>query len=179
MKTLLLGSITRNLNIKNRWEQRCSMERRERKMSCLWSTLKFPLPTMHLPRTVVWVIIRWLHQRPKKINFCKTFEAPQQNTDISWQVAAFFLCVGCWGKTSWAIFSSFEQNMQWASLVAQSVKNLPAVQETWVQSLDREDSPGDENGNPRQNPCLENPKDRGAWQATVPGVAKGKTELSD
>ena len=29
--------------------------------------------------------------------------------------------------------------MDWASLVAQTVKNLPAVQETWVQSLDRED----------------------------------------
>ena len=27
----------------------------------------------------------------------------------------------------------------WASLVAQTVKNLPAMQETWVQSLDRED----------------------------------------
>ena len=29
--------------------------------------------------------------------------------------------------------------LDWASLVAQTVKNLPAVQETWVQSLDRED----------------------------------------
>ena len=29
--------------------------------------------------------------------------------------------------------------MQWASLVAQPVKNLPAMQETWVQSLGRED----------------------------------------
>ena len=27
----------------------------------------------------------------------------------------------------------------WASLVAQTVKNLPAMQETWVPSLDRED----------------------------------------
>ena len=30
--------------------------------------------------------------------------------------------------------------MQWASLVAQMVKNLPAVLETWVRSLDWEDS---------------------------------------
>jgi len=29
--------------------------------------------------------------------------------------------------------------LDWASLVAQTVKNLPAVQETWVQSLGRED----------------------------------------
>ena len=28
----------------------------------------------------------------------------------------------------------------WATLVAQIVKNLPAMQETWVQSLDREDN---------------------------------------
>ena len=28
----------------------------------------------------------------------------------------------------------------WAALVAQIVKNLPAMQETWVQALDREDT---------------------------------------
>ena len=31
-------------------------------------------------------------------------------------------------------------NTPWASLVTQTVKNLPAIQETWVQSLDWEDS---------------------------------------
>ena len=35
-----------------------------------------------------------------------------------------------------------------ASLVAQMVKNLPAVQETWVQSLDQEDPLKKRNGNP-------------------------------
>ena len=33
-------------------------------------------------------------------------------------------------------------------------------------------SPGEGNGNPLQHSCLENPKDRGAWQATVHGVAR-------
>ena len=33
-------------------------------------------------------------------------------------------------------------------------------------------SPGEGNGNPFQNSCLGNPMDRGAWQATVHGVAK-------
>ena len=33
-------------------------------------------------------------------------------------------------------------------------------------------SPGGGNGNPLQYSCLENPMDRGAWQATVYGVAK-------
>ena len=33
-------------------------------------------------------------------------------------------------------------------------------------------SPGGGNGNPLQHSCLENPMDRGAWQAIVHGVAK-------
>ena len=39
-------------------------------------------------------------------------------------------------------------------------------------------SPGEGNGNPLQHSCLENSMDRGAWQATVPGVAKSLTGLS-
>ena len=35
------------------------------------------------------------------------------------------------------------------------------------------------NGNPLQYSCLENPMDRGAWWAAVPGVAKSRTRLSD
>ena len=40
-------------------------------------------------------------------------------------------------------------------------------------------SPGEGNGNPLQYYCLENPKDRGAWLATVHGVAKSWTRLRD
>ena len=36
-------------------------------------------------------------------------------------------------------------------------------------------SPGGGNGNPLQYSCLENPMDRGAWQATVHGVEKSGT----
>ena len=36
-------------------------------------------------------------------------------------------------------------------------------------------SPGEGNGNPLQYSCLENPMDRGAWWATVHGVAKNRT----
>ena len=39
-------------------------------------------------------------------------------------------------------------------------------------------SPGGEHGNPLQYPCQENPMDRGAWRATVLGVAKSWTQLS-
>ena len=36
---------------------------------------------------------------------------------------------------------------------------------------------GEGNGNPPQYSCLENPTDRGAWQAAVHGVAKSRTRL--
>ena len=36
-------------------------------------------------------------------------------------------------------------------------------------------SPGEGNGNPLQQSYLENPMDRGAWQATVHGTAKSRT----
>jgi len=40
-------------------------------------------------------------------------------------------------------------------------------------------SPGEGNGDPLQYSCLENPMDRGAWRATVHGVAKSQIQLSD
>ena len=40
-------------------------------------------------------------------------------------------------------------------------------------------SPGEGNGNPLQYSCLENPMDGGTWWATVHGVAKSRTRLSD
>ena len=39
--------------------------------------------------------------------------------------------------------------------------------------------PGEGSGNPLQYSCLENPMDRGAWQATVHGVSKSWTRLSN
>ena len=66
---------------------------------------------------------------------------------------------------------------QGASFRAQSVKNLPATQETQVQSLGQEDPPGEGNCNPLQYSCLENPVDRGAWQATLHGVARVRYDL--
>ena len=40
-------------------------------------------------------------------------------------------------------------------------------------------SPGGGHGNPLQYSRLEKPMDRGDWQATVRGVAKSQTRLSD
>ena len=38
---------------------------------------------------------------------------------------------------------------------------------------------GEENSNPLQCSCLENPIDRGAWWATTCGVTKSQTQLSN
>ena len=64
------------------------------------------------------------------------------------------------------------------SLVAQMVKNPPANARDLglITVLGR--SLGEENGNPLQYSCLENPTDRGAWWVTVHGVAKSQTQLS-
>ena len=40
-------------------------------------------------------------------------------------------------------------------------------------------SPGEGNGSPLQYSCLENPMEEGAWWATVHGVAKSRTRLSN
>ena len=60
------------------------------------------------------------------------------------------------------------------SVVKNPAANAGAV--SLIPGLGR--SPGEGNGNPLQYSCLENPMDRGAWQATVHGVAKSHTQLS-
>ena len=62
----------------------------------------------------------------------------------------------------------------WASLVAQMVRNLPVVRETWVQSLGLED-PLEEGMAIHANiPTCRIPMDRGAWWAIVHRVAKSQ-----
>ena len=72
----------------------------------------------------------------------------------------------------------------WGFQGGSGVKNPPAVQERQVRFLDQEDTPlpptpGGGNGNPLQYPSLGNPMDRGAWWATIHGVAKSQTRLSN
>ena len=63
------------------------------------------------------------------------------------------------------------------SLVARLVKHMPTMRETRVRSLGREDPLEKEMAT--QYSCLENPMDGGAWWATVHGVEKNWTRLSD
>ena len=72
----------------------------------------------------------------------------------------------------------YPRQYSWASLVAQMIKKLPATREAWVQSLGWED-PLEKRSYPLQYSCLENSMDRGAWWATVHGVTKSRTQLSN
>ena len=58
------------------------------------------------------------------------------------------------------------------------VKNLPANAGDAGSIPESGRSPGEGNGNPLQYSCLGNLMDRGAWRATVHGVAKSWTQLS-
>ena len=57
------------------------------------------------------------------------------------------------------------------------VKNLPAVWEIWVRSLDWEDPLEEGMATHSRILAWRTPMDRGAWQATAPGVAKSRTSL--
>ena len=60
-----------------------------------------------------------------------------------------------------------------------SESNLPAMQETRVRSLAGEDPLEKRMATHSSISCLENFMDRGAWRATVHGVARSRTRLSD
>ena len=66
----------------------------------------------------------------------------------------------------------------WASLVAQTVKNPPAIRETWVQSLGEEDPLEEGMATHSRILAWRISMDRGAWRATVHGIAKSQTQLS-
>ena len=64
---------------------------------------------------------------------------------------------------------------QGASLVAQTVKNLPEMQETLVRPPGLGRHLGERNDNPLQCSCLEKSLEKGTWWATAHRVAKSQT----
>ena len=64
-------------------------------------------------------------------------------------------------------------------LMAQMVKNPPAMQKTCIQYRSQERSSGEGNDNLLQDSHLENSMDRGAWWATVHVITKSWTQLRD
>ena len=79
-------------------------------------------------------------------------------------------------RSGWSAGEGIDYHLQysWASLVAQLVKNPPAMWETWVLSLDWEDSPREGKSYPLQYSGLENSMD-----CIVHEVVKSQTWLSD
>jgi len=77
-----------------------------------------------------------------------------------------------WEHRKVEFFAKHFDFKKWTSVIAQSVKNLPAMQETQVLFLGWEDPLEKKNNNPLQYSCLENPMDRGALRAAVHGVAR-------
>ena len=67
----------------------------------------------------------------------------------------------------------------WASLVAQTVKESARNEGDLGLIPGLGSSPGGGHGHPPQYSCLENPVDRGAWEATDHAVIKSWTGLSD
>ena len=63
--------------------------------------------------------------------------------------------------------------------MAQRVKNLPAMRETWVQSLGLKETLEEGKATHSSIVAWRIPMDRGAWRATVHSVAKSWTQLSD
>ena len=59
------------------------------------------------------------------------------------------------------------------------VKNLPAMWETWVQSLGWEDPLEESTATHSSLLAWRIPIERGAWKATIHGVAKSQTRLND
>ena len=79
---------------------------------------------------------------------------------------------GLVGKLS--TLKKYTYSMSSYSLVAQRIKNLPAMRRPGFPGWGR--APGEGNGNPLQDSCLENSMARGAWRATVHGIAKSQQD---
>ena len=120
----------------------------------------------------------------------------QENCSASWLTVLGFMVMGLVSGFSVANHSDLESVLVVHTLLSQDgyhregfwdvvglvadsseVKNLPARRETWVRSLSQEDPLEEEMTT--HSSILGNPMDRGPWQATVPGVTKSQTGLSD
>ena len=86
--------------------------------------------------------------------------------DFSWLLGMWCVCVCVCVCDKWGFPGGSD------------VKNLPAVQETWVWSLGQED-PWRKEWQLTPVPCLENSMDRRSWEVIVHRVAKSWTQLSN
>ena len=151
------------------YRENTTWQQRQRWKWCAYRqrTTKIASKQLKLARSKETPFLRILREKHSLANILiSDFSPPElkDNTFLFFQVTQFAgLCYSCLR----------------AALVAQTVKNLPAVQETQIRSLDQEDPLREGNSNPVQPSCLENSMDRGAWWATVSGVTKSWIWLGD
>ena len=111
-------------------------------------------------------IIHQIYKNKCKTMFTEAFITTQKNK-------LHFFCL---------VYQQQEHFLQGTSLVFPVVKNLPTnagdIRDVGSNPGWRR-SPGEGNGNPLQYSRLESPMDRGSWWATVHGVLKSRTRLTD
>ena len=97
------------------------------------------------------------------------------------QTFSFFLITGgIEKKLIWNLTNNREKKSLSTSKSLQSIWVLPSLAEILVKiCLLLLPQTGEGNGTLLQYSCLENPMDGGAWQATVHGVARSRTQLSN
>ena len=89
------------------------------------------------------------------------------------------------GSSFWHYLSNWELYTPWPRILFKGFPCSSVLKESTCNAGDlgsipgSGSSPGEGNAKPLQYSCLENPMDRGAWQATVHGVTKNQTQLSD
>ena len=144
-------------------------------MSGTHTTLPFqyPTPLWNVPKPFTthlgWTLCWWISIIP-----CTVPTSLYFSSLLPSNVCLFDYIWGHWWQESchWLMYLSIYY--LWASLVAQLVKNLPAMRETWVWSLGWEDTLEEGKVGPLQYSGLENSMD-----SIVCGVAKNRTWMSD
>ena len=120
-------------------------------------------------------------QTVQSIQILKSPLAVSQATDLKWHKEIIYNEILFVLGFAEEIFKKLAGSYQItrASLVAQMVKNPPAMRETWTGSLGWEDPLEEGMTTHSRILACRIPMDRGAWWATVHGVTKSRTQLSD
>ena len=143
-------------------------------LNTLGDRSKSPLPTPHIQRTwhwpspLLWRVISHWFCRDINAEGCRERGSKEiRNLKIKWA----YILEGRGESFTYVLKRDFPggSDGKASAYNADALGSIPGSGR----------SPGEGNGNPLQYSCLENPMDGGAWWATVHGVAKSRTRLSD
>ena len=172
------------------WSSPCISEGRSSQIWCAWEwtfethgtfTISTASITSATTSQLQWTwqllpLAYWLESERKQWGFM--FQNKLKRLCFSWDALDLEKRGKNWGSMQiWFKSTSLERSG--SSLVAQMVKESTCNEGDLSLTPGLGRSPGGGYANPLQYSCLENPMDRGAWQATVHGVADSWTWLSD